>query len=103
MTTNEVAYWSLQEQKRSNLAREAETKRSNLENERQGRTKLDQTERTTQEQVYRWRTQNGVDIANAVTGGFKNVASGVESFAKAFTGGGNSSKTTASNYMLGLL
>lgn len=37
MTQNQVAYWQLQEAKRSNLVREAETNRHNLEQERMAR------------------------------------------------------------------
>lgn len=33
MTQNQIAYWKLQEDKRSNLARETETNRSNLARE----------------------------------------------------------------------
>lgn len=34
MTANQIAYWNLQEAKRSNLAKEAETHRTNVENEK---------------------------------------------------------------------
>lgn len=69
MTANQIEYWKLQESKRHNV----ETEKDNT--------------RRTDGQLGRWKTQNGVDIANAVTGGIGNIAHAVSSIGNMITGG----------------
>lgn len=98
MTSNEVAYWQVQEQKRSNLMNESlkdfankETRRSNMANENIKKDTLSEsqrhnqtTERIDEKQVdaqsQRWQDQSFFDGINAAT----NVAGAVS---KLFKGG----------------
>lgn len=86
MTQNQIAYWTLQETKRSNQVKEAETQRTNKANESIRQQNVDETNRTNlvneqikqftaDKQAKRWEFQNGVDIANAATGGIRNIGS----------------------------
>lgn len=88
MTANQVAYWKLQEEKRANLVKEGETERSNKAKEqetlRSNQAKEALTAELNKAQMERMKTQSGVDIANAVTGGIKNVGQGVSSVAGMF-------------------
>lgn len=95
MTQNQIAYWTLQETKRSNQVKEAETQRTNKANEGIRQQTVDETNRsnlvneqikqfTASEQAKRWENQNAVDIANATTGGIKNVGSVITGIAGLF-------------------
>lgn len=95
MTQNQIAYWTLQETKRSNQVKEAETQRTNKVNESIRQQTVDETNRTNlvneqikqftaSEQAKRWERQNAVDIANATTGGIKSVSSAISSIAGLF-------------------
>lgn len=91
MTQNQIAYWSLQETKRSNLIREAETERSNkakeTETNRSNVARETETKRSNlvnegrnqqlvDAQVHRMEVQNRNDTANAVFNGIdKTVGS----------------------------
>lgn len=67
MTANQLRYWELQESKRSNLARETETNRSNVRNE-------DLKEDIQGAQKDRWKVQNVTDVVKTVTGGLKDLS-----------------------------
>jgi hypothetical protein len=86
MTMNQIAYHNMRENQRSNLARERETYRSNVvreeETHRSNLAKENIQWYHEEGQRARWKVQSGVDIANAVTGGIKNVAKGFESVMK---------------------
>lgn len=55
MTTNQIAYWKLQEDRRSNRAQEQ--LKSDLQ----------------EAQKKRWKVQSGTDIAKTVTSGIKDL------------------------------
>lgn len=65
MTTNQIAYWNLQEQKRSNRAVEQETARANIaremENIRHNTTTESIQDYTSKQQAKRWSYQNVID------------------------------------------
>lgn len=79
MTANQIAYWNLEETKRSNLAKETETNRSNVAKETEtNRSNLANEARESslaKGQLSRWEHQNKTDTAKAVTGGIKDVGS----------------------------
>lgn len=50
MTANQIAYWTLQETKRSNLIKEGETRRTNLANEGIKRSQIYETTRANRAQ-----------------------------------------------------
>lgn len=86
MTSNEVAYWQLQETKRANLVNEgikadtlAETRRSNLVQEALKSRSTDVQQQEADTRAKRAEYQNATDVVNSVTGGIKNVGSGVGS------------------------
>lgn len=82
MTQNQIAYWTLQETKRSNQVREGETERSNKAREWEtNRTNVrneDLKSDIQEAQKSRIKNQNAVDIANAVTRGLKDVTQGAK-------------------------
>lgn len=82
MTQNQIAYWTLQETKRSNQIREGETERSNKAKEyetNRANVRKEELQADIQEaQKSRIRNQNGVDIANAVTRGIADVTKGAK-------------------------
>lgn len=57
MTSNQLRYWELQEQKRANIVKEG------------------QADRLNSAQIERWSHQNATDTANAVTGGIQSIGS----------------------------
>lgn len=80
MTGNQIAYWNLEEQKRSNRAKETETNRTNLVNEGIKSDTLAETKRSNliqegikrddvDSQIKRRSVQNGVDITSTVFDG----------------------------------
>lgn len=68
MTRNQISYWELQEQKRSNKANE-------FEKERDNRARLAETNRLNTGSLRRMEIQNATDIAKTVTGGIKDISS----------------------------
>lgn len=91
MTANQISYWNLLETQRANKAKEFENNRSNVaretENTRTNVANENIKNKSTEGQLKRWDYQNGVDVANAVTGGIGNVGKGVGSILKSFLGG----------------
>lgn len=78
MTANQIAYWNLQETQRSNRAKEQENERTHMATEketaRSNKAKEALTGSLNAGQLARWEAQNRTDMANAVTGGIKNVS-----------------------------
>lgn len=74
MTKNQLTYWANKEIARSNAAKEAENERHNLatENETQRSNLANEAEN-----VRRHDQQYATEKANAITGGFKNIAQGI--------------------------
>lgn len=90
MTSNQIAYWSLQEQQRANEAKEKETERSNRAKERETSAHNRATEKETvrsnkvsegqrdasiSSQIKTDKVKRGVDIAQTVINGVKTVGS----------------------------
>lgn len=71
MTQNQIAYWTMQEQKRANRMRERETERSNLEREQETRRSNVRNESLKEQfqsaQAKRWENQSVVEAINAGT------------------------------------
>lgn len=82
MTQNQLTYWKNVEQERTNRANEDIKSRDSRSREREVDVKeLAQqlNEVMGEAQRNRWNVQNGVDIANAVTGGVSNLGKSVSS------------------------
>lgn len=75
MTSNQIAYWQLQETKRTNQAREAETHRSNRATEGLTARRDTATRRYQEQQIELGKQQNKIGTANAVANMFKGVGS----------------------------
>lgn len=68
MTANQIAYWNLQENMRSNRVREAETNRHNVVGEA-----IDRDTQIAQQK--RWEQQSRADAVKAATGAVRDVGS----------------------------
>lgn len=96
MTTNQINYWANVERERSNRANEAENYRSHVANEtetnRSNVAKETETHRANVERETETKRHNkyeeGVATAKAVTGGFKDITSGVGSLLSPFAKAG---------------
>lgn len=94
MTSNQIAYWNLQESKRHNIETEGINKESNTiskDKNQVEREKLKETNRHNQatESITNKRVdnQNATDIANATFNGIASIGKIINPFNKLFAGG----------------
>lgn len=90
MTANQIAYWNNQETIRANQAREKETHRANVAKEAEtNRSNVAQETETNRSNLARegethrhnqW--DEGIRLANAITGGIRDVSSAYQSATK---------------------
>lgn len=79
MTQAQIAYWNMQETKRTNLANEAIRARANSIQEAEQLERA-RSNRAREAETFRSNYANeSIGIANAVTGGVRNVLTGVGS------------------------
>lgn len=92
MTANQLQYWNLQETKRSNLAKEGEEKRKNVENINAEYSKLEETKRHNQaaetENIRHNKVSETTEKVKAVTRGAKDVSQAFKNITDGFSGVG---------------